>query len=75
MLGARGDYLALAASCRSRPHSITLSAIISSDCGMVRPNALAVPPYVNAQIAGSAALASRSTNPSIEIVYSLAWAR
>jgi len=29
-------------SCRSHRHSITLSALLRSDCGMVSPNALAV---------------------------------
>jgi hypothetical protein len=29
-------------SCRSRPHSIILSALITSDCGILRPSALPV---------------------------------
>jgi hypothetical protein len=58
----------------ARPDSILPSAVLFS--GVRRVGYFrSVPPYLNAQIAGSAVLASRSTNPSIDIVCSLACAR
>jgi hypothetical protein len=64
-----------AAKCSiARPDSILPSAALFTGVRRVE-YFRSVQPYVNAQIAGSAVLASRSTNPSIEIVYSLAWAR
>jgi hypothetical protein len=58
----------------ARPNTVIPSAALFN--GVFRIGYFrSVPPYLNAQIAVSAVLASRSTNPSIEIVYSLARAR